>query len=86
MLSSANAQEYSLTVKAILTGTVTWLSIVLGAGHIALPWDLVTQIVDSTVQLVQNLLVVVSTVTALAGLVRKLWKTIQGTNAVLKQQ
>lgn len=74
-----------MTVKAILTGTVTWLTVLLGAGHISLPWDMVTQIVDTLVQLVQQLLGVVSIVAALAGFVRKLWKTIQGTNAVLNK-
>lgn len=85
--SSANEEQVSLTVKGTLTGLATGLSVIWGFGHVGsiFPSDLVATLINNIITIIQETLLLVSTLTASYGLVRKLWTTLAGTNAVLNQ-
>ena len=84
VFSSSNAQKISLTIKAGLIAALTYATVIAGLANISLPNDLLTQIIDTTVMLVQSFLLAVSYAAALIGLVRKVMKTFSGTNEVLQ--
>lgn len=80
VFSSADPQRVSLTVKGVLIGALTYATVLAGFAHIALPSDLLTQLIDQIVNLVQSFLMVVAIITATAGIIRKVGKTLVGTN------
>lgn len=83
--SSANPQEVSLTFKAALTAVLTALTVVLGFAHIQLPSDQLTAFMDAGVQLVQAVLLALASAMTVWGVLRKLWTTVRGTNAVIQE-
>lgn len=78
VVSSADPNAYSLTIKGTLLGIATVLTMLAGFGHIQLG-DL-TPLVDGIVQAVQAFLALVSSVVFVVGLVRKIYRTANGTH------
>lgn len=84
VLSSENSQQVSLTIKGVLGGAVTILTIVLGFAHLNVPGpEVFSQLIDMFVGIVQMLLLLVSSVAAIFGLLRKIYSTVIGENAVV---
>lgn len=81
--SSANPQATSLTVQASLTALVTYFTMLAGIGHVQLPTDLLTQLVDFIVQAVQYGLLTISVVAGIWGVLRKIVAFFTGTHASL---
>lgn len=77
ILSSEDSTKLSLTLKSALTLLVTALTI------IGLPKAELGALADQIVTLVQDLLMVISAVTGVWGLMRKINTTMGGTNSVL---
>jgi hypothetical protein len=84
VFSSKDAQAISLSAKSFLVLAATWVTVAAGLAHVQLPSDLLTQLIDSTVALIQGLLMIVSTVVTIVGIIRKIARTIDGTNQVLQ--
>jgi hypothetical protein len=84
VFSSKDAQAISLSARGFLVLAATWVTIAAGFAHVQLPSDLLTQFIDSTVALIQGLLMIVSIVVTICGLIRKIARTIDGTNQVLQ--
>jgi hypothetical protein len=84
VFSSTNPERISLTVKAFLTGLLTYSTIVAGFGHVQLPIDLLTQLVDGIVAFVQAALLCVSIGAGIVGLTRKIATTFSDTNQVIQ--
>lgn len=82
--SSANSDEVSTSVKGFLTFVITIVSVGAGVGHIQLPGELLTQVVDATIGAVQAIIAALSAVMFLAGIIRKLWRTVRGTNVAIQ--
>lgn len=78
--SSVNPDATSLTVKSFLTTVATIATMTAGLGHIQLSTGYETAIVDGIVQVVQQLLVIVGTISTIVGLVRKV--VVTSTNQV----
>lgn len=85
VFSSSDASAVSMTVKGFLLGLVPLVAVLLGVAHIKVGSDQLSAAVDGIVSLLQAVLAVVSAVVFLVGVVRKLWSTYKGTNAVLNQ-
>lgn len=85
VLSSANPEATSLTVKASLTFIVTYATVFAGLAHVQLPSEQLTSLVSLLVQFVQAILMAVSAAVAIFGGARKLWLTISGKNPVVSQ-
>ena len=86
--SSANPNQLSLTVKGMLTGIVTLITVGLGVAHIPLPGGataLLSQIVDATVTAVQAIAGAVSAIAVVVGIIRKLVETVKGTHWVFTE-
>lgn len=83
VLSSKDSTATSVTVKAFLTALVTTITILAGFVHVQLPTADLTAIVDLGIAIVQGTLLVVSSITTLIALGRKIYRTFKGTNAVL---
>jgi len=79
--SSKNADKISLTLKAILTGSVV-ISI-FELLKISMPVDNFTDIIDQSVTIIQEAGVIVTSLVTVYGLVRKLVTTFKGTNDLL---
>jgi hypothetical protein len=84
VFSSADPERISLFVKSVLMGVVTYATILAGLAHITLPSDIITQLIDSLVSIVQNVLMLVAALTGAVGLIRKIGTTIYGTNKVIQ--
>jgi hypothetical protein len=84
VFSSTNPQRVSLTIKAFLTGLLTYSTVLAGFGHIQLPIDLLTQLVDGIVAFVQTALLCVSIAAGIVGLIRKIATTFSETNQVIQ--
>jgi hypothetical protein len=78
--SSADPTRYSLFLKGTLVTVATYATVIAGFAHIAVPSDLITQIIDAVVAIVQDGLMLISVIVAAAGLIRKLYRTYSGTN------
>lgn len=79
--SSADPEKLSLTVKGVLAGIGTLITVVIGVANVHLPEGapaLLTQIVDATVLAVQAIAGAVSALAAVYGLARKLLITFKG--------
>lgn len=83
VLSSANPEATSLTVKAALTFVVTYATVFAGLAHVQLPGGQLTTLVDALVQFVQAVLMALSAAVAVYGAARKLWLTVSGKNPVV---
>lgn len=83
LLSSADSSKLSLTIKGASVGVITVLTMVSGLAHIQLPSDTLTALFDTAVGSLQALAVVLSGIATAVGLLRKLWLTARGENAVL---
>lgn len=81
--SSANPKASSLAVQAALTALVTYATMAAGFGHIQLPTDLLTQLVDGIVTGTQYTLMTVSIIAGVWGTVRKIFAFFAGTHASL---
>ncbi|MGY3406087.1 hypothetical protein ACVWZV_002200 [Bradyrhizobium sp. GM5.1] len=81
--SSADPTARSLTVKAGLTALLTYGTMIAGLAHVSLPSDLITEFIDAVVAVVQSVLVAASSVIAAWALLRKIIRTIDGTNHAL---
>ena len=84
VFSSTDPARVSLTIKAFLTGLLTYGTVLAGFGHIQLPVDLLTQLVDAVVAFVQTVLLCVSIGAGIVGLVRKIATTFSGDNQVIQ--
>lgn len=82
--SSADPVKTSLTIKALLVSGVTYLTVVFQFANINFGNFELNMLIDAIVAFIQALLMVVSTATALFGLLRKSYKTIKGTNPVMQ--
>ena len=82
VVSSADEDKLSLTLKGIFGAAVTTLTVVLGFANIHVG-DL-TPVVDALITLIQAIAAVVSAVVTLYGLVRKVVLTITGEHAGLQ--
>lgn len=78
ILSSKNPQAVSLSVKAGLVLLLTWLTTIAGLGHIQLPTEDLTNLIDTIVQITQLGLMLISAIYTAIGIVRKVWRTLQG--------
>lgn len=85
VVSSANPKNTSLTVKAVLSAVVVYATMLAGLGHIPLPTDQITNVVDLIVQFVQSVLIIVSLGIATFGAVRKVYLTLMGQNIAMNQ-
>ncbi len=81
--SSRNADKISLSLKAIVTGTL-FLS-VLQVLKIELPVDIFTDIIDQSVIIIQQAGIIVTASVTVYGLVRKLVLTFRGSNDLLNK-
>lgn len=75
VVSSADPEKYSLTIKAVGAGLVTVLTVVLGFARI--PAGDFTPVVDGLVVVVQAFFGLVSALAFLYGVFRKLYLTWQ---------
>lgn len=85
VLSSANANNISLTVKGALATGVASIIGVLGAVHYQVPGlpDSLNAITDQIVIIVQYGLGIVGGVSIIVGAVRKIWLSIVGKHAAV---
>lgn len=81
--SSKEPQAVALTIKATLTAALTYATVLAGLGHVQLPNADITSLIDLIVQSTQTFLLFVSTAYAAIGIIRKIWRTIQGTHVGL---
>jgi hypothetical protein len=82
--SSADPAKTSLTIKALLVSGVTYLTVVFQFANINMGSFEMNVLIDGIVSFIQAILMVVSTATALFGLLRKSYKTIKGENPVIQ--
>lgn len=78
--SSADPQKMSLAVKGFLGTAATVVTVVLGFANVHIGPDVINQVVDVGVAIVQGAVGTVSSVAFLWGLIRKISKTVEGTN------
>lgn len=83
VISSADPEKLSLTVKGFLVGIIPIVSFVLHFSKINLGDETLTSLIDSIVVLIQAALGIVAGIVFVVGLVRKIVATIQGTHAGL---
>ena len=76
--SSKDPSKVALTVKTALTFAVTYGTVVAGFGHIVLPTEDLTTVVNAITTLVQQSLEVVSASMFIWGLGRKIYATVKG--------
>src|SRR5690242_12220385 len=89
VVSSANPQEISLTIKGVLVGLVPYGIALIGLTHVSVGADQLNTFIDGIATLVQDLLGIVSVSMAIVGLCRKIWLTIkvhQQTTGTIPQQ
>lgn len=80
VLSSKDPNKFSLTVKGVLGGAVTLLTIFLGTQNIELPSEMLTAVVEAVVVAMQAFFALVSAVAVVWGAIRKILLTIKGQN------
>ncbi len=83
VFSSKDSTKFSLALKSFGTLVITALTVVFRFYNVPMPTADLTAIVDTGIALTQAILMVVSFLTTLYGLFRKLWTTYKGTNAVI---
>lgn len=86
VLSSANYQNYALTLKGILIGAIPAVIIVAHLANIQLKSEDLTTLIDAMITLFGTVMALVSAGITVFGLVRKVFKTANGTNSVLNNQ
>lgn len=85
VFSSKNSAKISLSVKSALTFFVTMLTVWAGFAHIQLPTEALTQAVDDIIVFIQTAFLLISTASTIWGLLRKVWTSITGSNAVVNE-
>ncbi len=80
LLSSAKPAEASLAMKGFLVSMIPLVVTVSGLAHINIDGGILTQIVDSCVQLVNILLSAVGLVVFIVGLTRKFYLSLTAQN------
>lgn len=82
--SSRNSSQWSLTSKAILTGTITFITMVANLAGVSIPGpEVLTQALDGVIAVIQAFVFLISTLTTAYGIIRKVYTTIIGQNAVI---
>jgi len=81
--SSANANELSLTVKAFLYGLIPMVVAMSGIMHVQLNSNMLTELVDALGQVIVVVGGIVTGLTFLIALLRKIITTITGKNEVV---
>lgn len=84
VLSSKNPEQTSLTLKSSLVAVATFLTMVFGLAHVAVPISSLTPIVDLIISWIQTALLLVSIGGSIYGAIRKLYLTVTGKNVVLQ--
>lgn len=82
--SSADANKTSLTVKGFLVGIIPAAMILLHIANINVGQEQLTGFIDAFSVVIQDALTLISAVMFLWGLIRKLSRTVDGTNAALQ--
>jgi len=82
--SSADANKFSLTVKAVLIGALTFATTLAGFAQVQLPTEQLTVLVDQLIFVLQTFIGLCAGITAVYGAIRKLSLTYLGENAALK--
>lgn len=80
VISSADPETISLSVRGIIGGILTAITILLGLANIHVASDQVTIAVDATVKLVQAIAAFISAYAFLYGIIRKIYLTATGQN------
>lgn len=83
--SSADPNKLSTTVKGFLLGVLPLLVLAFGMAHVNLDSERLTVIINDLALVIQYALGTVSAAVSVYGLIRKLVKTLNGTNAVLNE-
>jgi len=83
VLSSADPNKVSLTIKGALTGLVTMITISAGLAGVQLPSEGLTEAVDAIISFVQFSLLWLSSAVTAWGVFRKVWSSISGDNKVI---
>lgn len=83
ILSSRDPKKVSLTIKAYLTATTTYILFFAGLFHISLGASDLAVLIDQIVKIISDILIVISAATTFWALLRKVMATIQGTNKVI---
>lgn len=81
--SSTNADALSLTVRGFLMGVIPYLMIATKFSGIEVEQSALNDAVNAVVEIIKYLGAGVSAVVFIIGLVRKVFYTFQGKNAVL---
>lgn len=86
VVSSANETSISLTVKGFLGTGIATLMVAIGVVHLQIPGlsDILNSILDQIILIIQYGLGIVSAISTVVGLVRKLILSIKGTHAALQ--
>lgn len=85
LASSADPQKVSLTLKGVLIGVIPTIIAFAGLTGVTIPdQEALTSIVNDGSMIVQILLGMVASAMTVWGLLRKIWRTWNGTNEVLK--
>ena len=86
VLSSADPSEAALTVKGLVVGAGTYIIFFAGLFHITVGTPDIANLANQGALIAGGFLMVVSGITTLYGIYRKLWTTIAGTNQVINAQ
>lgn len=84
VVSSADPKKVSLTVKAVLTGLIPLAIAVSGVTEIPLDQNSMQAVASTVAQFVETALTLVSITLTAAGLLRKIYLSVIGENAVLQ--
>lgn len=84
VFSSTDPQRIALTVKGFLLGLLINLTVIAGLAHVAVPSELLTQLIDGLVTIVQNALMTIAAIASVVGIIRKIFTTFAGTNKVVQ--
>jgi hypothetical protein len=77
VVSSANPEEISLTIKGVIVGFVPTAMVLIGLAHLNVGQDQLNAIIDGGATVLQDALMLVSAGMTLWGMARKVWITIK---------
>jgi hypothetical protein len=77
VVSSADPQEISLSIKGVLVGLVPYVIAISGLAHLNVGQDQMTGLIDGVANVIQYALALVSGVMMVWGMARKIWLTIK---------
>lgn len=84
VISSADPKKISLTVKATLMGIIPLAIALSGMADVPLEQNSMQAVATSVAQFVETALTLVSVTLTTAGLIRKVYLSVIGENAVLQ--